>query len=275
MKRNLCGLGLMILLVTPLISLEVDLGDSLQPLMSSLTAEDFLGKDNLGLWLENEYYVYQLENLRIILSMNYYPFAVLTQKGEQNVFLVDYDGDSLFDITSQYLFIPPWVVNHYSTGENTKDQISEYLDNSSIAFQSDEAPGESETMLSNGRMLVETAADRDAEDRIFFYYEYLYNYLYSRKEYETAYYCLEDLFTALGSEINTTLLIYMVELAYRMNQMEQAKQINTMLLQNYPDFIPGQVYSYLLSEDSEEKENIKNILLNEHQNHWMVLDKVK
>ena len=123
--------------------------------------------------------------------------------------------------------------------------------------------------------LIEIAENTNAEDRVYVYYDYLYNYLYSRKEYESAYYCLQNLFQSMNSPQNETILIYMVELAYRNGQLEESRGLDNILIEYFPDFIPGLVYQYILEENQEVRGNYKRALLERYSNHWMVKEKIK
>ncbi len=257
-------------------TIEISIGDSLKDIIGNINEDDYLGMDNLGLWPENEYHVYNIEDdNRIFLSMNFYPFGVLVEKNDTHVFLIDFDGDSYLDFEANYLYIPPWVISLNSNGSHSGNFMLEYLDLTSKAFQSDELPQDSDDMKIRTTKLIEIADNRNAEDRVYVYYDYLYNYLYSRKEYETAYYCLQNLFQSMNSPQNETILIYMVELAYRNGQLNESRGLNNILIEYFPDFIPGLVYQYILEEDQELKEKYKMVLLEEHANHWMVKEKIK
>ena len=122
-------------------TIEISVGDSLKEIIGNINEDDYLGMDNLGIWPENEYHVYNIaDDNRIFLSMNFYPFGVLVEKNDKHIFLIDFDGDSYLDFETNYLYIPPWVISLNSNGSHSGDFMLEYLDLTSKAFQSDELP---------------------------------------------------------------------------------------------------------------------------------------
>ena len=274
-KRNLIAELIMLLFLTSYgFSQEVQLGDSLQDIMDGLSTKDLIGSDDLGLWPENEYYVYDKDGLSVILSMNFYPFGVISNEGGESFLLSDFDGDSVLDMKSRYLFIPPWIVGKNSKGTNNGKDIKVYLNLLRNAYQSDPRPVDSDGMQEGTEWIVEAAKDVYLNDRYYSYLIYLYSYLYNRGEYIPAYLCIDALSQEFKNE-KESLMIYFVETAIQMDDLDFAKQIDDFLVHLYPDFIPGKVYRYLLSNDEAEKTDILDDLLSEHGDHWLVIEKIK
>jgi hypothetical protein len=89
---------------------EMGLGSSIKGLASLITNETVVRKTNLGLWIENEIYLYKIsDTILLLLSCNYYPFGILI-KGTDSKFLINVDGDSILDNEIKYLFVPHWVI---------------------------------------------------------------------------------------------------------------------------------------------------------------------
>jgi len=255
---------------------EITVGMTLKTLTQNINENDLTNKTDLGLWLENEIYIYKIDGEdRLLVSMNYYPFGVITHKDGKSYFLIDFDGDSILDREIEYLYVPPWVIRNFSNGGNTGDTIKNMLKLSTSAFQGNDLPYENEAMKTRTKELVLAAKDRGYDDRPYIYYEYLYNYLYKKRELDSAYECLETLYISLNKEMDSTLLIYMVELANKRGQLDEARQINNLLITNFPNFIPGIVYQYILEENITIKNEYRNSLLEKNSNHWLVIEKVK
>ena len=85
MKKILVLLCL-IILSTNIYSQEIQIGSTLKTLSNNISADDFVNSEDLGLWSENKIFAYKIGNEnRLLVSMNHYPFAVLTKKNGENI----------------------------------------------------------------------------------------------------------------------------------------------------------------------------------------------
>ena len=66
----------------------------------------------------------------------------------------------------------------------------------------------------------------------------------------------------------------MVESLYKLNEFNNAKVFNNVLLEQYPQCIPGMVYQVLLETDNSRKTRLKELLLVNHGDHWLVKQKL-
>uniref|UniRef100_A0AAU6WRQ1 Uncharacterized protein n=2 Tax=Chryseobacterium TaxID=59732 RepID=A0AAU6WRQ1_9FLAO len=77
---------------------------------------------------------------------------------------------------------------------------------------------------------------------------------------------LEDEIQSVYGKVPALIYIYNYEALESGNRKEEAKAIALQGLKEYPDSVPLKVYVYLNTHD----ETIKNDLLKNHANHWMV-----
>ncbi|MDQ1159823.1 hypothetical protein QE422_000191 [Chryseobacterium sp. SORGH_AS 447] len=77
---------------------------------------------------------------------------------------------------------------------------------------------------------------------------------------------LEDEIKSVYGKIPAIIYVYQYEALSAGNKKEEAKATAFQGLKEYPDSVPLKVYTYLSTND----EAIKNDLLKNHSNHWMV-----
>lgn len=77
---------------------------------------------------------------------------------------------------------------------------------------------------------------------------------------------LEDETKSVYGKVPAIIYIYKYEALDGANKKDEAKAVAVQGLKEYPDSVPLKVYSYLSTKD----EAIKNDLLKNHPNHWMV-----
>jgi tetratricopeptide (TPR) repeat protein len=257
---------------------EIILGSSIRNLTNLITNETSVGKTDLGLWVENEIYLYEISNgISLLISCNYYPFGVLINGSDQK-FLIDIDGDSIIDIEIEYLFVPHWVVSLNSKEKNDTQNVVEVLNMYYTAFQNNVSIRESELILSGAKEIVNAAKDISYLNRDILYLFYLYDHLFVLKEYQL---CIKYL-SYLDNEIikrysigtHPIIYIYLVETLYKLNDFDRARNIDNSLLEYYPDCIPGLVYQVLLETDIQKKDDLTKTLIKNHGDHWLVQEKL-
>lgn len=77
---------------------------------------------------------------------------------------------------------------------------------------------------------------------------------------------LEDEIRSIYGKTPAIIYVYQYEALSAANKKEEAKATAFQGLKEYPDSVPLKVYTYLSTND----EAIKNDLLKNHSNHWMV-----
>lgn len=77
---------------------------------------------------------------------------------------------------------------------------------------------------------------------------------------------LEDEIRSIYGKIPAIIYVYQYEALSAGNKKEEAKAAALQGLKEYPDSVPLKVYTYLSTND----EAIKNDILKNHSNHWMV-----
>jgi hypothetical protein len=265
--------------VTQLNSQEIKLGSSLKSLTNLITNETKIEKTNLGLWVENEIYIYELSlNLKILISDNYYPFGVLINESNNSYFLIDIDGDSVLDNQVTYLYVPHWVIALNSAEKNNNSNIISIFDMYYRAYQNNNHIKNSELILDGAREIIKAGQDIFYTNRDILYLFYIYDRLYISKEYQL---CLKYL-SYLDNEIHSRfkerthviIFIYLVETLYKLKRYKDAAEINNILLGNYPGCIPGLVYQVLLESDLDKRSELKSNLINTYGDHWLVKEKI-
>jgi len=260
-----------------LISQDLEIGSSIGELPNSITSETRFRKIDLGLWLENEIYQYEITSkLHLLVSQNYYPFGVLILN-EEPYFLIDIDGDSIFDIKTDKLFVPHWIVSLNSKVKTDRTNIENIFNMYYIAYQNNESILTSESIINATKEIVFAGKDLLYPNRDILYILYLYNNFYISKEYQLCLKYLEILDKTMTSSTNKNtqaiLLIYHVETLYKLNEFQKALDINNTLLKLFPEFIPGKVYQVLLEQDPEKRNKLMDELLRKYSEHWLIKEK--
>lgn len=81
--------------------------------------------------------------------------------------------------------------------------------------------------------------------------------------------------TKIYKKVPTIITIYRGEALMSGEKTTEARTLFKNLLVAQPDCIPAKIYSYLLSENEAEREQIAAALKKERPNHWMVKDFLK
>jgi len=255
---------------------DLKIGDSIKGLTKNIQSTDLFSNEDLGLWPENKVMVYKIKDGNLLLfSMNYYPFGVITKNNGENIFLVDFNGDSILDCQPEMLFVPPWIVDLNSKGGDSGNVLRSLFKEKLAAYNGNVIPSESPEMMIFAKRLVEIAKDINAEDRIFLYFDFLHDVLYKRKEYLIDKACLANI-EAIASktkEARSVWLIQAIELAYKDDDIELCRKYNNELILINNSFVPGLYYQYLLENNLEKKEVIRKNLLSKYSNHWMIQDR--
>lgn len=267
---------LLLLISANIISEEIKIGDSLTGLTKGIQSTDLFSNEDLGLWPENQVMVYKIKGDNLLLvSMNYYPFGVITKSNGRNIFLVDFNGDSLLDCQPEMLFVPPWIVDLNSKGGDSGNVLRSLFEQKLAAYNGNVIPSESPQMMSFAKKLVEIAKDINAEDRTFLYFDFLHDVLYKRKEYLIDKACLANIeeVASKTKEARSVWLIQAIELAYKDDDVELCRKYDNELILINDSFIPGLYYQYLLENNVEKKEVIRKKLITKYSDHWIVQDR--
>ncbi|WP_428769430.1 hypothetical protein V1L52_10425 [Treponema sp. HNW] len=254
-----------------------EIGDSLKGITKKIDTAAFMGTAEDGFWPEDRVSIYKYGNGAVLVSMNYYPFGLITQKDGKNIFLLDFDGDSFLDCESEFLFVPPWVVALNSTGTKDGNTFIDFLSAKFRAFNGSSEPESSPQMLSCAEKLTAAARDVQADDRFLLYADFLYGLLYTRKEYGLAANCLAltEKTASLTAESRCTWLIQALETAYKAEDTALCKTYVQELVSTGSTFAPGLYYEYLLEDNPERREKLRKKLLSEYSEHWMIKDRFK
>lgn len=266
-------------MLLPFISLaeEFKIGDSLKGIIKKIDTTAFMGVTEDGFWSEDKISIYTYGSGAILVSMNYYPFGLITQKDGKNIFLIDFDGDSCLDCESEFLFVPTWVIALNSTGTKDGNTFIDFLSAKFRAFKGSSEPESSPYMLSCAEKIVASACDVQADDRFLLYADFLYDILYKRKEYGLAANCLAltEKAASQTSEGRCTWLIQAAERAYKAGDTALCKTYVKELVSIDNTFVPGLYYEYLLENNPQKREKLRKRLLFEYSGHWMIKDRFK
>jgi tetratricopeptide (TPR) repeat protein len=265
--------------IEPLIAQNINLGSSIKGLTGLITNETRLRETDLGLWIENKIYEYEISSKIILLiSNNYYPFGVLI-RDDDPYFLIDIDGDSILDTQTKILYVPHWVVALNSNVKDNSTNIKNIFDINYRAFQNNESIRTSELIFSAAREIAQAGQNIIYLNRDILYIFYLYEHLYLLGEYQLCLKYLEYLDKAMisrfGGDTHVIILIYLVETLYKLGNYQKALETNNILLEWYPECIPGKVYQVLLESNQNRKNILRNELIKNYGEHWLVKEKLK
>lgn len=257
---------------------EIVLGYSIRGLTGNIKNETKVEIIDLGIWLENKVYSYNISpEYSLLISTNYYPFGVLIKENTP-YFLIDIDGDSVLDTQTTYLHVPHWVVLLNSKEKNNNRNIINLFDSWYVSFQNNVSPRNSELVLNLDREYVQAGNNLSYANRDLIYLHRLYDTLYTLGEYQLGLRYLNildnEMISRFGNGTHVVIMIYIVESLYKLNEYEKARTINNMLLEYFPDCIPGMVYQVLLETDIIERNRLRGILLRNYSDHWLVKDKL-
>lgn len=267
---------LLLLISANLFAVDFKIGDSLKGLSQNIQSTDLFSSEDLGLWPENQVTIYKIKDGNLLLvSMNYYPFGVITKNNGDNIILLDFNGDSILDCQPEMLFVPPWIVDLNSKGGDSGNILRSLFEEKLAAYNGNVLPGESPQMISFAIKLVAIAKDINAEDRIYVYFDFLHDVLYKRKEYLIDKACLANIETIASTtkEARSVWLIQAIELAYKDDDIELCKKYDNELVLINNSFVPGLYYQYLLENNLENKEAFRKILLTNYSDHWMIQER--
>jgi hypothetical protein len=265
-----------VVFINVLMAQEITLGSSLKGLTSHITNETKAGITDLGVWIENKIYLYEISpRYSLLISGNYYPFGILV-KDDISYFLMDIDGDSTLDVQTKYLHVPHWVVFLNSKEKNNNKNIVNIFDLWYELFQSNERNSESVSYL--GREYVQAGNNLTYTNRDLIYLHQLYDSLYSLGDYQLGLRYLSildnEMISRFGNGTHVITLIYIVETLYKLNEYDKAAAMNNMLLEHIPDCIPAMVYQVLLETNAVEKNRLRGLLLRNYSDHWLVKNKL-
>jgi hypothetical protein len=261
----------------PLMAQNIQSGSSLKGLTNSISNQTRFQKIDLELWIENEVYAYEISsNVLLLISKNYYPFGVFI-KDDDPYYLIDFDGDSILDTQIEILFVPYWVVSLNSKVKNNNINIKTIFDLFYKAYQNNDMKN-SELIFDGLREIIQAGQNISYPNRDILYIFYLYDNLYSRKEYELCLKYLELLdkmmISRFGGNTHSIILIYLVETLYKLGNYQKATEVNNMLMKLHPECITSMVYQVLLETNPNKKNNMREILLRNHSEHWLVKEKL-
>jgi hypothetical protein len=257
-------------------SKEYKIGDTLKDAVQNIQIADLYSTEDLGLWLENKISIYKNNDGNLVLfSMNYYPFGIITKSGNENVFLLDFNGDSVLDCQPEMLFVPPWVIDLNSKGGDSGDIIRKLYVEKLLAYSGNTTPSESPHMIKFAQELVKIAQNNNLDDRIYIYFDYLHDLLYKRKEYLIDKACLANIEAITGktNEARSVWLIQAIELAYKDNDIDLCRKYDQEIVKINNKFVPGLYYQYLLEKNEENKNKYKKQLVENFKDHWLVQDR--
>jgi hypothetical protein len=278
MNRILFGFLFVIVFIQQLMAQDIKLGSSLKELTNSISNGTRIQKINLEFWVENEIFGYEISsNVLLLISRNYYPFGV-SIKDDNPYYLIDFDGDSILDIQIEYLYVPHWVVSLNSREKNNSTNIENIFDMYYRAYQNNESVRNSELIFNGAKEIIQAGQNVSYQNRDILYIFFLYDYLYTIKEYELCIKYLElldkTMISRFGGSTHTMILIYLVETLYRLGSYQKATEVNNLLMEWYPECIPGMVYQVLLEPDQNKKNNLMERILMNHSEHWLVKEKL-
>ena len=257
---------------------EITYGSSLRELIDLISNETKIEKVRIGDWIEYEIYKYEITpKYSLLVSVNFYPFAVLVNDGTQ-YFLIDNSGNSVLDIYTTVFYVPLWVVFANSNEKNDNRNILQLFDSLYETFQSNESPHGSIAANNVAKEIVLAGNDLSYVNRDLIYGFYLYDTLFSSGIYNLSLISLNSWNNAMVSRYNTSmhplLYIYSLETLYKLNEFSTAFTINNLLLEHYPNCIVGKVYQVLLEKNAIEQNRLRQVVIRDHGQHWLVKEKL-
>jgi hypothetical protein len=256
---------------------ELTIGMSISELCKQVTDYKKSPTIDLGIWVENVIYLYEATPKYTLLVSSDYAYGVLVNDTNP-YYMIDIDGDSVLDVKTNFLHVPYWVVATNSSKDGRNRNILSFFDDWYYIFQGNESPRNTDSIISLAMEYYEAANDTSYINRDLIYLHQLYDHLFSAQEYDLALRYLAILDYETQSRYRTgmhiTILIYTMESNYKVQDYVRAARATNILLEYFPDCIPGLVYQVLLETNPAVKNKLREALLSKHGEHWLVKDKL-
>jgi hypothetical protein len=257
---------------------KITQGSNLIELSNHITNETKMQKIKIGVFVEEEVYSYEISpKYSLLMSTNYYSFGIFVKENTP-YYLLDVDGDSILDYQSKYLHVPYWVVSRNSKEKDTSINIAGYFDLWYTIFQNNESPSKSDLLKNITREYNLAGYNLSYINRDLIYLHYLYNNLFYTEEYLLCLIYLAVLENEIRSRFDRgphiIIVINVVQSYYRLPHLENAVESNNMILEKFPDCIFGMVYQVLLETNIVERNRLRELLLRNYSEHWLVKDQL-
>lgn len=257
---------------------QVTLGSSLRELTNLISNDTKIEMINLGIWIENEIFSYEITpKYSLLVSANYYPFGVLVKENNP-YFLIDVNGDSILNHQTTILHVPFWIVSHNSKEKSNNRNVIQLFDLLYRTFQNNELPHGSTSVSNIVREIVQAGNNLSYINRDLIYGFYLYDKMFSSGVYNLSLIYLNNWNLAIVSRFQNTMhpliYIYSLETLYKLNEFNVARTINNQFLQNYPNCIIGKVYQVLLEANIIERNRLRDLVIRNYSEHWFVKEKL-
>jgi hypothetical protein len=257
---------------------ELTVGMSISELTKQVSNNTKWRMVDLGMWIENTMYLFEVTPKYTLLYSNaLFQFGVLVNDANP-YYLIDIDGDSVLDVQTAILHAPYWIATTNSVKDGRNENVMYLFDNWYQLFQNNESPRNSNLLRSLSMEYVQAANNTAYINRDLLYLHQLYDNLFAAGEYDLALRYLAILEGETQSRYRTgthiIILIYTLESLYKLQDYDRAVMQNNILLEYFPDCIVSQVYQVLLETNAAERNRLKEALLSEHGDHWLVREKL-
>jgi hypothetical protein len=192
-------------------------------------------------------------------------------------FLIDMDGDSLLETRSDYFFVPVWVIKQHSSflpGDTTALHLINTI------YQKTLQTGQNQLDEKTGKEFTEYRTNQNLPNRHIIYlldsYQLLVSDAMQNKTappyklgltmvYEFAQECQH-----LFGKIPAIAAIYMGEMYLSNGKTALARDHFKMVLKDYPDSVPIQIYNAKLEPDEAKRKQKLAALKSKYPKHFML-----
>lgn len=213
------------------------------------------------------------KNPAFLLSQGKIPFGVMQGAEGQTYFLYDTDGDSILDFKTEKNLLPPWVIiNTVKNKDKSTNNLKEILDLMYETHKSKEGHADKTKIIKAGELILKEAKDpqRPNRDLIYLINYYLNVMQFSPKLAIKTMEILDRMYKERFGADHPLIVLYWMESHINADQRDEARQLNKRLRQMDPNFVPAIFYQYKLEDDPAIANKLKNKLLQDHKDHWIV-----
>jgi hypothetical protein len=196
-----------------------------------------------------------------------------------NVIMFDTEGNSTLSNTSEFFYLPLWVVKNKTKIVATDKTILTILDKMyEQTMQANDGQLDEETIRKYQQFQTDTTLANRHIALLFDTYQTIITETAAKSKNAPADICVPLMKTLAGecvslyNNIPAIVCIYMGEALQSAGMTDEARKHFKMSLQFYPNSIPLLVYNYRLEQDETKKKEELTELKKKYSNHWMVKD---
>lgn len=215
----------------------------------------------------------------VFIALHDTTFIGIFKTKEPNGFMFDTEGNSILSNTSEFFYLPVWVLKNKTKIYATDKTILTVLDQMyEQTMQANDGQLDEKTIKSYLQFQTDTTLANRHIALLFDTYQTIITETAAKGKEAPADICVPLMKTLAGESVSlynkipAIVCIYMGEALQSAGMIDEARKHFKTSLQYYPNSIPLLVYNYKLEQDSIKKKEQLVYLKKKFSKHWMVKD---